>query len=343
MRYRSRRDLERHCAAAQRLLPQLVERGQLRLDGAPVIIKALTTRSDVVVILLGTAASEQARVALKLPLTEDARRSLERHQQVITALHERQTLASFGALLPHALAWGRHEGQLYYLETALPGKSAQELLGRPELVRALQSDAACALQLLQEGSVQRRLVDEACFMRLAGTDLALLEELAGGWPEAMLLQRKLDRLGELLRCELQGRELPLTWIHGDFWLGNLLACSEGSTLSGVIDWDRAAPDELPLHDQLHLLVYTRKLARNTELGEEIAGYLLPASFETHERALLDAAMARLTMPNTEAFLRAAALLYWLRFVGANLSRYPARRSDGKWLNKNVFLVLKRGL
>jgi aminoglycoside phosphotransferase (APT) family kinase protein len=178
---------------------------------------------------------------------------------------------------------------------------------------------------------------------LAGDDLALLGQLAAGWPETALLRQQLARLEAELRVQLYGSELPFSWVHGDFWPGNLLLRPDSGAIGGIVDWDRASADQIPLYDLLHLLAYTRKMQQRSELGEEIVSYLLPAAFDKHERALVREAMVQLGLPTSAESFRAIVLLYWLRFASANLSRYPIFQSDGRWLKKNVFLVLKRGL
>lgn len=343
-RYAESKSLDRYSAAASPLLTQLAHAGRIESVGrAPAIISKLLTKSDVVVLMVGAEAGGAAQAALKLPLTPDAEQSLTRHRQVLIALHEIPALQGFRQLLPQPIAWGTHEERPYYLETALPGVIARQFLGQPAALAAMKQAAAQALLDLHSSTLQHSPIDEAAFARLAGNDLALLNQVANRWPEPVLLRKKLDRLGELLRHELLGQTLPLAWIHGDFWPGNLLIQPANGALSGVIDWDRADAEELPLHDLLHLLAYTRKLTRRTELGEEVVEYLLPAAFDAHERFLLDAAVERLHLPANAAFLRAAVLLYWLRFASANLSRYPARQTDARWLTKNVFYVLKQEL
>ena len=154
---------------------------------------------------------------------------------------------------------------------------------------------------------------------------------------------KLNQLEQLLHSQIAGRELPFAWTHGDFWPGNLLIDSAKGAISGIVDWDRASADQIPLHDLLHLLAYTRKLQRRSELGEEIVSYLLPAAFGKYERSLVKEAINQLDLPTSVDFFRAITLLYWLRFAATNLSRYPAFQRDSRWLKHNVFLVLKRGI
>jgi aminoglycoside phosphotransferase (APT) family kinase protein len=228
------------------------------------------------------------------------------------------------------------------VETALPGVGAADLVRREAEPVALRQDAAQLIRQLHIATLRRQVVDETRFAQLAGDDLAFLDQLAAGWPEAVLLRQKLEQLEDLLRQQIAGRELPFSWTHGDFWPGNLLIQPEDGAIGGVVDWDRAGADQMPLHDLLHLLAYTRKLQRRSELGEEIVAYLLPAAFDRYERSLVKEALDQLDLPANIEFFRAITLVYWLRFAATNLSRYPAFQSDAHWLQNNVFLVLKRG-
>jgi aminoglycoside phosphotransferase (APT) family kinase protein len=340
----ARKELGRQTAFAEQLLVQLARDGQLGLDAeSPYITSTVLTRSDVIVALIGARAQDEPRLVLKLPLTPDAERSTTDHRQVVVRLHELPELHTFCAFVPRAVAWGEHQGRLYYLETALPGVGAADLVRRQAEPVSMMQDAARLIGQLHLGTLRRQVVDEALFARLAGDDLVLLRQLAVGWPEAALLRQKLEQLDELLRSQIAGRELPFSWTHGDFWPGNLLIQPAVGVIGGVVDWDRASADQIPLHDLLHLLAYTRKLQRRSELGEEIVSYLLPAAFDKYERSLVKEAIEQLELPTNADFFRAITLLYWLRFAATNLSRYPAFQRDSRWLKNNVFLVLKRGI
>ena len=343
-RYLSRRDLQRYTTFSHLLLAQLVQNGKLTDIGpSPIITRTLITRSGVVVATIASQGSMQPQAVLKLPLSVDALGSLQRHRRVVTTLHAIPALHTFSAFVPKALAWGEYDSQAYYVETAIPGQVAQDLLKQPAMLQQVVDDAAHAILQLHIHTLRWQVIDDAAFARLAGNDITLLRQCAVRWPETALLARKIDQLEELLRAYLQGAELPLTWIHGDFWLGNLLIDTAAGGFSGVIDWDRASPNEIPLHDLFHLLVYTRKLVCGTELGEEVVDYLLPGGFTASEQALVETALKQLGLPRGRDALRAMSLLYWLRVIAANLSRYPDRQTDMTWLGKNVLLVLKRGL
>jgi aminoglycoside phosphotransferase (APT) family kinase protein len=343
-RHAARQELGRQAAFAEQLLAQLARDGRLGPDAEALhIISTVLTRSDVVVTLIGVRGQDAPRLVLKLPLTPDAERSTTEHRQVVSILHELPALRAFCAFVPRACVWGDLEGRPYYLETALPGVGAADLVRRQAEPVSMLQDAAHLIGQLHQGTLQRRTVDEVLFARLAGDNLASLRRLAAGWPDATLLGRKLDQLEELLRRQIAGYELPFSWTHGDFWPGNLLIQPSVGAVSGIVDWDRASAEQIPLHDLLHLLAYTRKLQRRSELGEEIIAYLLPAAFGKYERSLVKEAIELLDLPSGVDFFRAITLLYWLRFATTNLSRYAAFQRDSRWLKNNVFLVLKRGI
>jgi aminoglycoside phosphotransferase (APT) family kinase protein len=342
-RYVARKELGRQTEFAEQLVAQLAREGQLGpVDLSARITSTIRTRSDVVVALIAVGTQNEPRLVLKLPLTPDAERSTTGHRQVVVTLHEMPELRPFCAFVPRPIAWGEQHGRPYYVETALPGVGAADLVRREAEPVALRQDAAQLIRQLHIATLRRQVVDETRFAQLAGDDLAFLDQLAAGWPEAVLLRQKLEQLEDLLRQQIAGRELPFSWTHGDFWPGNLLIQPEDGAIGGVVDWDRAGADQMPLHDLLHLLAYTRKLQRRSELGEEIVAYLLPAAFDRYERSLVKEALDQLDLPANIEFFRAITLVYWLRFAATNLSRYPAFQSDAHWLQNNVFLVLKRG-
>jgi Phosphotransferase enzyme family len=336
--------LEQHTPVVDRLLMQLIKDHQGEFSGgAPRIVSALRTRSDVAMFMISDIAGAPATKILKLPLTPDAQQSIKLHHKAVDALHNQHELQEFCALVPRALAWGIFEGQAYYLETALPGIVTSDLIRQRNDPTPLKQAAIQAILRLHVGTLRREIVDDVLFAAIAGNDLALLYQLAERWSEAALLRAKLQSLEAILRGQMHGRELSFAWSHGDYWPGNILAQPGDGALSGIVDWDRATPGQLPLLDVLHFLAFVRKMQQRSEVGEEIVTYLLPAQFDITERTLIDQALEQLGLPTNSAFLQSVVLLYWLRFAAANLARYAQLRKDDRWLSKNVFIVLKRGM
>jgi aminoglycoside phosphotransferase (APT) family kinase protein len=344
VQFAEQRLLDRQMPLVGRLLAQLIAERRGEFAGATAqVTRALRTRSDVAVFMLGEVPTGPITKILKLPLTRDAEQSTAQHHQVVETLHRLPELQSFCALVPRALAWGQFEGRPYYLETALVGEAASDLVRQQAEPALFKESATRVLLQLHAGTACRQLVDEALFDTIAGNDLAILYRLAERWPKPALLRGKLQSVEAILRRHVAGRELPFAWTHGDYWPGNILVDPADGTIGGIVDWDRASSQQLPLLDLLHLLTYMRMMQQHSTVGEELVGTFLPARLNSATRALIDQMLAQLQLPSDPEFLQAATWLYWLRFAAANLSRYPSFQSDDQWLSKNVFFVLKRGI
>ena len=132
--------------------------------------------------------------------------------------------------------------------------------------------------------------------------------------------------------EAVGEVRSAGWIHGDLWAANILADAAG-TIQGFVDWDSAAANELPEQDVLHLILYARKLREHRPLGSVVAD-VLRDGWSPNDRDLLGHVVVM-----TGLARRPAVLLYWLRFVEANLRRQPDLERSPAWIDRNVTQVL----
>jgi hypothetical protein len=85
-------------------------------------------------------------------------------------------------------------------------------------------------------------------------------------------QRELvvDRLSGL-RSRLRRHRAPSTFVHGDFWPGNLLV-GHGA-ISGVVDWEHSQAVGNPVRDWARFaLAYSAYLDRHTRPGRRVAGH-----------------------------------------------------------------------
>ena len=62
------------------------------------------------------------------------------------------------------------------------------------------------------------------------------------------------------------KNLKPVFVHGDFWLGNVLFDDEGS-ISGVIDWEWSRENGMPLFDAMHLLTRSGFCHNNASFPE----------------------------------------------------------------------------
>jgi aminoglycoside phosphotransferase len=236
--------------AARRLLPAvgLVARGtggRPSLSwltqgggGAGTVIQASWRGPEGAVLLHSLDGGARAAAIAKLWL-RDAGQAAQRRELAGLRLAA-ETAASAGARVPGILREGRLRGRPYLVEEAVAGEKAAEVLGRepgrlPEVLAAL----ARWLQAWNRGTAQPRALSEGDVERyLLGPARALRGELGrGGAYEAQL-----QRLGQ----SLLGRAFPFVATHGDLTMVNVLLDGRGAP--GIIDWETAEPDGLPLAD-----------------------------------------------------------------------------------------------
>ncbi|MBI3978107.1 MAG: aminoglycoside phosphotransferase family protein [Chloroflexi bacterium] len=263
-----------------------------------------------------------------------AAEGLSHHYQTVRRLRSIPSLAGWYDALPEPLGQGHLDGRSYILESALQGVPGRWLLAHAGTLAWLQRRAADVIVALGRATLVRRTVDAEEFERLVGRDLTRLGGLSVG-----LEARQLDDLRGLIEQELLGREVPLAWVHGDFWPGNLLVSWPRGGITGIVDWDRAVADELPVHDLYHLLTYPSAMLRRYRHGDVVVEKLLAGNLDLGERRLFEAVAEELDLPADAGFRRVAAIVYWLRFVVANLTRRLDLQNDDRWLARNVWPVL----
>jgi aminoglycoside phosphotransferase (APT) family kinase protein len=127
-------------------------------------------------------------------------------------------------------------------------------------------------------------------------------------------------------------------VHGDFAPRNILVTPDGAALTGIVDWELAAQDDLPLLDLLLLLLWVRMVVHRCELGNIVRALLAGAEWTRHEQALVDA--AEVALPGDAVGMRALVLLCWLRNVAASLRKCQGCAGHRLWMLANVEAVLQ---
>ncbi len=300
------------------------------------VISAGLTSTGVVVVVLANAGKPPCAV-IKMPITPEAARGLDHETAALDTLHADRRLGRWRDLLPRPCAHGALAEQPYRVDAALAG---QPIL-KPTM------SAACGT-LLHAAARAIDVLHRVTATIVGGVDVAEawidmhLRELAAraGGRTAPVLQ--FERLRDELHEGLCGRTFSAGWIHGDYWPGNLLFAGKPSTFgmpTGIVDWDASASPELPLHDLLHLLLYTRRLRTRRELGHIVRDLILDCQWSVGEREILD----RYGSWRHDGSLseRHALLLYWLRQTAMHArqqSTWVGYRYR-LWQQRNVLSVL----
>jgi hypothetical protein len=148
-----------------------------------------------------------------------------------------------GVRVAKVVATGAVGATPFLAQTPLTGRPADAAVaGSPAAARELAATVAAFLRRWNRATAQRRTFTEADGERLLLAPLDSLPDADSGY------RAHLVALAE--RCA--GRELPLVAAHNDLTAANLLV-APGQPL-GLVDWEEAAADGLPLGDLLYATV-----------------------------------------------------------------------------------------
>ena len=294
------------------------------------------TEAGVAKLMLGPPDHAPGAV-LKLALTSEATRSLSTERAALASVEADERLADWHHLLPGILIHGELDGADYLLERGLRGHNAGSLLGTVPPRRVLQALAADAISTLHERTAVATVASVATVDRWLRDPVRFVVRAAlacRGAPGPLAF----NRVAAEIKASLVGRRLTVSWIHGNFWLGNLLVEGDGGPVTGIVDWDCAGRHELPVLDVLHLLVCTRTFVERKELGGVVRGLLEGADWTQQEVSLLHSHDAELVAD--PAYARAMLLLCWLRHLASKLAQSNRCLNSHVWLARNVEPALR---
>ncbi len=328
----------RRLADACVLVPQILSGQAQSLPScarASVIADAELTSTGVAVVKLAPVQQPPCLV-VKVPTTAAALEGLERESAALGALHGDERLGDWRARLPRACAFGTVLDQPFRVDAALPGRPAAERVDGAAAAIRLQEAAAESIHVLHRSTATSVAVDRSLAERWVDGQLNELSRHAG------IRRRRAWRLGRL-RDELYraviGQTFSAAWIHGDYWLGNVLVEEGSPKPGGIVDWNDAASGELPLHDLLHLLLYTRRLLTGQELGQIVSRQLVRGEWSGSERRLLERYGS--WCHGGALSDRHAVLLYWLRHAALHARQQHDRPGPRYrlWEWRNVHSVM----
>ncbi len=323
-------------AAAARLPALLTELGHdhPELDGLQVG-HMLPTELDLVVASLADAGG-QLQAVIKLAATEGATAGIEHEAAALVALHGDGRLASWVGILPSIIARGRTDGLGYFVEDFIAGESARDVAADAGRRAGLVIAAAEAVAPLHALTGRATTVDASSVDRWVHEPFADLVRLLGG-PQGAVRERRCRSVAAQLEADLLGSLVEECWIHGDYWLGNLLVHEDGR-VAGIVDWGQAEERALPALDVLHLVLTARVLSHDQPFGATVLTSLADPEWNEAELAVLQPWIS--DSGDHRPSLRSLILLTWLRHVASNVRKsYRYRRSD-LWMGQNVDEVLE---
>jgi aminoglycoside phosphotransferase (APT) family kinase protein len=325
-RWRHRSELRWVAATA----PRLVSRAE-PMPGGWRTEAVSWTRTSMAVAVVAHHGSGRRRV-VKIPATADGAASLRRQIRVVSTLADDPRLREWQAVLPRPLQEGDIHGRYYCVEEALPGEPGARLVRRGRAPAVLEASASLIGDLHSRTAKERRM-DDVAVEAWVELPLRRLEQLAHSRVRCGELREGVDRLRRDLSDSLLGRSVRLGWIHGDYWPGNILASARSGRITGIVDWDQGGPDQLRLHDLLHLYLFARCLRRGEELGDVVIEALKAG---VPEAIGVDADRVDAWIDDLPP--RASLLLYWLRHVTLFLDS-DGHHDNRYWIRNNIEKVL----
>jgi aminoglycoside phosphotransferase (APT) family kinase protein len=274
-----------------------------------------------------------------MPMSDNAAGRLARETAVLAGIHAEDRLDDWRLLVPQPRACGTLRGQDFRVDSALTGASVLESMTVAKVRHTATRAAADAISVLHRATARVVRGDPALAERWIDDHLEALVRHAGRrLPMPVAMQRLRDELHETVL----GGSFSAGWIHGDYWLGNVLFDGSGlapGEVAGIVDWDAFGLLELPLHDVLHLVFSTRRLVSGRELGHMVRDQLQGGRWSPQEDALLE----RYGSWRRDGSLpeRHALLLYWLRQAAmhAQQQEIPSGLRYRVWQRRNVLPVL----
>jgi aminoglycoside phosphotransferase len=292
--------------------------------------RPLRTVTDMAVLTAGPPGGPPC-VIVKCATSPAAARSLEAELRALAALTADPRLEGWRRLLPVVVGHGEQAGVRFLVEELFPGRTATHAMSSPDMRRSLVRHAAAAIGGLHRATAAEQRIDEDRLRRWVDEPLATLRRDGDG--PALISDAAERTIADQLREALLGRRTAVSWVHGDYALGNILATPQGARVTGIVDWEVARPGDLPLIDVVTLLLATRMHAARRELGRIVCDWLAGARWTPFEHEVIDGASSAL--PGRPVDADALVLLAWLQQIAGSVAKAPRYATHELWRRSNV--------
>jgi O-antigen/teichoic acid export membrane protein len=315
-------------------------------------VGSIRSQSDSSIQFLGVPADAAngggPAAVLKIARSVQGIAALQRGHERLDILRADPRVQSADFALPRPLALKRTADALIVIEAAIAGEDGRTALRRLDQRGASLAFAARAITMLHNRTSVLHIIDDAWLVRWIDQPGEQIERIVGN-PGSPWKRAALRALGEHQRAFWRGREVRLGTGHGDFSPGNILFAptrpepdqSQAETrVAGIVDWDRARDDAPPGFDLCHLLITTRVLLMERELGLVVRDILQHPHLDGWELAWLEEADAEGEWSGDPVVLEAMVGLVWLHHVAANIEKSERYGVSGLWTAANVDWVLR---
>lgn len=302
-----------------------------------VIHNYVRTVTDMTVVTLGPAKGEAIAV-LKMPRSSNGSSSSQRQRMVLEALDNDPRLRDWDVMLPKIIAAGEFRDQPFIVEDKIPGIDGRRWLFEGGDVSRFLETAAGTIGELHQKTTRLTLVDDGLLNHWIDQPIETILKAVEKPMDKSSYAQPLRRLSAELHRELAGKTVGVSWTHGDYVPGNILLTNDGSQIYGIVDWELAHNDDLPMLDLMQLLLSTTILVKKREMGELVRRKLNGRPWTPQELVLIEAEQR--CIPGDLIDLKTTLLLCWLRHIAGNLTKSTWYAGHWVWLAENFESVVQ---
>ncbi|MGH9775420.1 MAG: phosphotransferase [Candidatus Acidiferrales bacterium] len=272
----------------------------------------------------------RANVIAKIPLSHEGEVRASQEHTILSSVFARLDAPKKWTEIPQPLLAGEFEGTPFFVQQAKQGFPGLGFLGRSKGAVNWREKALEFLLRMHGITVTRRSLDEKVWAEKVLPHLT--PGLLATQEHANISAEKIE---DCLKANLLGLVLPFIFRHGDYWPGNLLFDRAGARITGVIDWDRAQPDSLPLLDLLDALISGRAEEEATSTPK-LFDRLIHEGMSRDDLKLIEMYQTEMDFSLSAKQLQMFLLMDWLIRVSMRVSpQYAAWWGEYDWVRSNV--------
>ncbi|MCZ6820429.1 MAG: phosphotransferase [Calditrichaeota bacterium] len=240
--------------------------------------------------------------------------------------------------VPRVVSFEEYYGYLMLVETAVSGQTMRPAFVRRNREFCLELGLSWLMDLHRASRTEG---DTGQFRALVHAPLTRLEPIARATGQNSLVSRTQELVEEISACSL-----PFVFEHGDFSSPNLLISDSRSL--GVVDWELADKDGLPLVDLFFFLTYIAFASSGAMRPDEYLTAFERAFFDSDAWAssYIKRYVEALKLP--EAAVKPLFVLCWGKYVAGLVQRMTNHKAGEltngqddriKWLCTNRYFLL----
>lgn len=120
---------------------------------------------------------------------------------------------------------------------------------------------------------------------------------------------KLEKIKQILRELLLGKQFKTVWSHGDYKIENVLFDPKKWEITGIIDWDLSRQSGLPVLDVLWLLLYKDFIITKNKVVDTYTNRFLKEDFNYTEREIISNYLKSLEI--TVDLMKPLLIMFWV--------------------------------